>query len=472
MPAMRYSLAITAINQMDLEKIQSAATTAFLSATGYNRHMPRAIVFAPKIFQGLGMHHLYGIQGCNSTRLLIQELNMKDSATGNMLRAELETIQMESGIGLAVLEETRSIDYIEWGWIPQIREFLQHINGKITNATPTPKAYQIHDRYIMDSETLHTLSYKERMLIHRCRLYLQVEVLSDISDAAGEHILQPWFGPDEQKPSYSTKSWPQQKNPGKEAWRIWRRFIGRAFLNANGRLRQTLGNWTQQNDCRVHERYCSEDAKILYIHQQHNGGWRVHVRRCAGRRSLIFSTEYTVIDRVPEHLIAIDIKSQTTENITTGGWSPFQKATHKRVVCQCFTEHVNQHQKVLSEHISILVEESEIVATLKNPTRIEVASDGGFDPTSGISTFGWEVAMNRRLIAKGRGPVAAHPDLAESFRAEEYGLASVTGFIKLMINHFNITIEEHTWKFYIDNKAMIQRMESYHTNIRHSRRNL
>jgi hypothetical protein len=472
MPAMRYSLAITAINQMDFERIQSAATTAFLSATGYNRNMPRAIVFAPKIYQGLGRYHLYDIQGCDSTRLLIQELNMKDSATGRMLRAVLEIIQMESGIGLPILEDTRSLDYIEWGWIPQIREFLQHIDGKITNATPNPKTYRLYDRYIMDSEILSTLSYKERMLIHRCRLHLQVEVLSDISDATGERILKQWLGPEDQKPSYSTKSWPQQKNPGNEAWQIWRRFIGRAFLDANGRLQQALGAWTQQNESRVHNSYCSKDTKLLYIQQIQDGRWRVHSRRCAGRRCLIFNVEHIVIENPPAQLIPIDIKSQTTENIITGGWSVFQQTIHKQTVCRCLKDHIAQHQIALSEHISILVEESELVATLKNPTQIEVASDGGFDPNSGISTYGWAIAMNRRLIAKGRGPVAAHPDLAESFRAEGYGLASVTGFIKLMIQYFNITTVDHAWKFYIDNKAMIQRMESYNTNIRHSRWNL
>jgi hypothetical protein len=39
-PALRYSLNITAINQIDMETIQSKATLAFLTAQGYNRHMP------------------------------------------------------------------------------------------------------------------------------------------------------------------------------------------------------------------------------------------------------------------------------------------------------------------------------------------------------------------------------------------------------------------------------------------------
>jgi hypothetical protein len=70
-PAMRYSLQITSINQVNMESIQSKATTAFLSAQGFNRHMPREVVFAPTIYQGLGLCHLYDLQGSDGTRLLL-----------------------------------------------------------------------------------------------------------------------------------------------------------------------------------------------------------------------------------------------------------------------------------------------------------------------------------------------------------------------------------------------------------------
>jgi hypothetical protein len=78
-PAMRYSLAITAINQTDLELVQSKAITAILAQLGYNRHMPREVVFTPKLYQGMGLKHLYDLQGCDSTRLLLQEINMYGS---------------------------------------------------------------------------------------------------------------------------------------------------------------------------------------------------------------------------------------------------------------------------------------------------------------------------------------------------------------------------------------------------------
>jgi hypothetical protein len=88
------------------------------------------------------------------------------------------------------------------------------------------------------------MSYKESMLIHRCSIFLQVEVLSGISDAMEECILDSWRNPTDKKPSFSTKKWPKQSDPGREAWKIWNRFLARAFLTPAGRLHARLGKWT------------------------------------------------------------------------------------------------------------------------------------------------------------------------------------------------------------------------------------
>jgi hypothetical protein len=107
--------------------------------------MPREVVFAPSLYQGVGMRHLYDLQGSDSTRLLLQELNFENSMTQKMLMALLNVIQIEAGIGKPILEDCRPLEYIEWGWIPQIRDFLHHINGSILDATEKPKLYREKD---------------------------------------------------------------------------------------------------------------------------------------------------------------------------------------------------------------------------------------------------------------------------------------------------------------------------------------
>jgi hypothetical protein len=202
-PAVRYSLNITAINQMDMETIQSKAVMSFLSAQGHNRHMPREVVFAPTIYQGLGFRHMYDLQGTDSTRLLLQELNQEDSTTQKMLLATLDTIQLEAGIGTPILENCKALAYIEWGWIPQIRDFLWHINGQIIGATATPSKYRINDQYLMDSPRIEQMTRRDQHYVHRCRLHLQVETLSDIVTSDGLQINETWRNSNTTKPSKS-----------------------------------------------------------------------------------------------------------------------------------------------------------------------------------------------------------------------------------------------------------------------------
>jgi hypothetical protein len=373
-----------------------------------------------------------------------------------MIQALLETIQLESGIGSPILEDNRPLDYIEWGWIPQIRDFLQHIAGKIIGATKNPPRFRENNMYIMDSPCISTMSYKESMLIHRCRIFLQVEVLSDISDAMGECILDSWRNPTDTKPSFSTKKWPKQSDPGREAWKIWNRFLARAFLTPAGRLHVRLGKWTMKNPHRIHNNYYLEPNNTLYTYSK-DSGWEMHKCRHLGRRNIFFRVDFVTTKKLPKDAVPIDIINVTDQNIITSKASQSLIQNDRPLAPSTLNNKLKvQQEGPLLHLVQLLAEEYDIAQIFSEPTRIELASDGGHEPKSGISTYGWVLSLNRTLIAMGRGPAAAHPDLAESFRAEGYGLASVTRFIQILIQHFQINPSDHTWTAYIDNKAMIQ----------------
>jgi ribonuclease HI len=102
-----------------------------------------------------------------------------------------------------------------------------------------------------------------------------------------------------------------------------------------------------------------------------------------------------------------------------------------------------------------------IKQALQHHAIINTASDGSYDPGSGIMSYGWVVAINETIIAEGKGPAEGHQKFAQSFRAEAYGLASATGFIQTMSHHFQLKNDDHKWFFHIDNKSLVKRMESY-----------
>jgi hypothetical protein len=115
----------------------------------------------------------------------------------------------------------------------------------------------------------------------------------------------------------------------------------------------------------------------------------------------------------------------------------------------------------LTGNITLIMQEDDINALIHRQSIFEFASDGGHDPSSGILTFGWVASINRTIIAQARGPAQCHKLLAESFRAEGYGIASAGQFARNLINEFQVNVHEHEWIFYLDNKSMIQRIEGY-----------
>jgi hypothetical protein len=150
-------------------------------------------------------------------------------------------MQQEAGIQAPILEENRPLHYVEWGWIPSIRDFLLHINAKIMNATTGLETYRINDSMIMDAPELRQMSRKEQILINQCRIYLQVESISDIASSDGRVIHEAWLDGKSKKPSRSTKRWPNQGDTGKEAWSIWKRFLLGSFTKVDGSLHKKLG---------------------------------------------------------------------------------------------------------------------------------------------------------------------------------------------------------------------------------------
>lgn len=299
------------------------------------------------------------------------------------------------------------------------------------------------------------------MLIHRCRLHLQVELLSDIVNDKGDCILDEWKGYSKNKSSRSHKRWPRQTDPGKEAWRAWKRFLEKFYENGNGKLRQHLGSWIKRNEHRTHDFYYDSESAALFRHDDQL--WRKHKKTASTRRQMFFNKQdqSTLELILPEAATPINIVGQTNEHWITclSSTQKYSKA-HTRTPSSLI-EKMKQTQPNLLETAHLIIDEQDLALILSQATHIETASDGGFDPNTGISSFGWIVAMNKTLIAKGSSPVAAHPELAESFRAEGYGLAAASMFLSILSDHFHVDKSNHIWKFYIDNKAMIQRMHNY-----------
>ena len=123
-----------------------------------------------------------------------------------------------------------------------LAEFLQRCRGRIvTNTKRVVKPQRDSDVYLMSFTD--KMGKSERAAIQRCRLYLQVTTLADVSDITGTRIdKRVWVG----KQHRSSKLlWPRQGVLPQTVWNIWRKFLGRFTMDGTRVLKSEykLGKW-------------------------------------------------------------------------------------------------------------------------------------------------------------------------------------------------------------------------------------
>jgi hypothetical protein len=227
------SLGTTYIAKTQFATIQGKAVSAFLAASGYNRHFPRALIFSSRSHGGLEFVHLYLQQGKQSLKLLLRHL-LHNTELGKQIQIDIAWIQLEAGISHPILENTQlDLDYLQDGWVIGIRRFLKTVDAEVhLPQTPHPQLYRQNDRYIMEIFKNQSLSTPDLRRLNRCRLYFQVARLSDITNVRGTHLYEnvtnldrPQEDTHPNKYPTSKRKWPRQPRPGHMTCQLWSRSI-------------------------------------------------------------------------------------------------------------------------------------------------------------------------------------------------------------------------------------------------------
>jgi hypothetical protein len=189
LPTVLYGLSATTISEKNLNKSQQIITSILLSKLGFNRHTPRAIAFAPTHFGGIGLYNLHVEQGLAHMLFFIGHMRAKNDTT-KILSILLESYMIAAGTTVSPFLDTKARPYLHAPWIDILREFIYNIEMTIT--TPTilcPKLIRDHDFAIMDIDGNVFSNKKDLMVLNKCRTWLQVTTVAEISNIEGTAIL-------------------------------------------------------------------------------------------------------------------------------------------------------------------------------------------------------------------------------------------------------------------------------------------
>ena len=146
-----------------------------------------------------------------------------------------------------VQDTATSLPHMLDGWFHTLRQFLQESECSIHQPdAPEILPRRQGDRNIMD-DACSSLSATDVTHINWCRLYLQVEYLSDMTTIDGTSINPKVFiackNQNPEAPSKPIQLFPVQGIPGPAQWLTWHKFITTNYCCSPDNLKLRKKSW-------------------------------------------------------------------------------------------------------------------------------------------------------------------------------------------------------------------------------------
>ena len=227
-------------NRTKLEVLERKIIGPSLAVAGYSSKMPRAVVFGPATKGGLQWATPHSMLLSAQITMLIGSLRLND-VVGQMLRIQLEWLQLYAGVECPVLEVTSIIPYLPSGWLGNLHHLLVDAGLSVQIAdTWKIQCQRKHDRIIMDYVLQHFPDWMWHG-INSCRLFLQAVVFSDLATEDGCRIITSVYKVHAGDRS-SLLDFPLQPIPTTEAIEHWQYFL-RYITHDSIELLVPLGKW-------------------------------------------------------------------------------------------------------------------------------------------------------------------------------------------------------------------------------------
>ncbi len=475
LPSMTFCLPCTTLTKKQCHHIQKKMVSVSLSKRGFSSKTPRAVVFGPRRLLGIGDRHLYHEQGIGATLQFLKHVR-SSSQLGTFLQIGLDWTQLHAGVSFSILENTtQPLPHLEKGWFPAMRDFLGSVKASIhTPTTVLPTLLRAHDSVLINDLLANDFTPGACTKINICRLYLQVECLSEICNPTGDCLLdRVWRG--ERSLSKSNFLWPRQAKPHAASWKLWRRFLRLAYLDhskqtANSRstnllLAQPLGSWIGERHLAIRrwKTYMSVDGDNLY-HYQNQRLYCSPRTATRTRHAHHFQRQGQPVHSLPRGVIPTSIELLTTTAVVSPLPQPMTtldpKAPPAAIPATDFFDMLQAlpfWQSSLLAHLECINNANRLHQFLESGEQLQLylVSDGG--AKGDLGSFGWELSIGKTILWTCMGPTfGVEPG---SFRAESYGMLSAMLFLDHYLRFFHVDVSDNIEHlFFSDNKGLILRI--------------
>ena len=456
-----YSLPATYLSKKELNEAWAPAISQGIAASGVVRNLDRTIVFGDTMYQGLGLRHPYILQGIEHIKVLMTH-GVSQSLTGMLLRTNIEASKQELGLGGSFFTQNYKLykGLVTNSWVKSTWQFLWEHKLSLEETTPNLYLTTSQDSYLMeDFKTIGQVDSEKMKVVNRCRLYLEVTTLAEISNARGGKIRADIFKGIKNAHTMRKESFYYTGRPTEKEWNIWRWALYSTYgASPNSpSLAKVIGEWID-NGCRwkwyynpmtdrVYER--SQDSQCIKVFTRLLVG---RSRRSTRRARYKWNTTAT-ISTLPNDCVRTSIFLATNDtNIInvhmddlnsetlSGGKQGRQDEDHQRQSqdpLQWFNNLSNDRAWIAS---NLLLPEDKCVAMTKaiQDHSAVAMSDGSFKDSYG--TTGFILTGNDISSAVvGVAPCLGRNELHDAYRSELTGVLAILITLETLCKNNDIT---------------------------------
>ena len=439
--SLEYPLAATSLSKQQIKSIVYPALGAGLQASGICRNFPRAVLYGPLRYQGLNLQNLYHTQSIRHIKDIVDQ-TWRDTPSAKLLLANIEGIKLDAGIGGSIFKRGVPLTWLTSNnlWVTETLKFCQTYDITFAEPGASLKTKRENDSFLMEGFIAARASLTELKALNRCRIYMQVTTVSDISNGEGTKLHKNVFNR-KKLGRRDTHVWPIQGYPPAADWRIWEHYI-REELGKFNSYPTPLGPWTLENKEFMYgwDYFITPDNEII-LHS--NGQWNYFTRRTSDRGRAVTARRSdirrvsTTAPRRRIFRVTVDIRG---EIISTSGYSiqriPRNNMAHIDTHPESFNQHLKQHPDTQWIAAKLYgVENIEVIRQgLRNGT-VAGISDGSYHKKWHLGSAAWAIVDEPTGKALcGGGIVPGRDTDQNSYRSEAAGLLGLLLVVSTLLD--------------------------------------
>ena len=416
MKSLEYPLPACTLTETQCDAIMWKVRKVFLPKAGINRNLKKEVVYGPQAQQGLGLKNLYYTQGIKHLNDIIEH-KWRGTITGHMINSALEQLRLEIGCNINLLQEDMSLYkhlVLTESWIATTWGFLSEYNINIELDIEKIPLSRRGDKVIMEEMLNAKIDETTLKKANRCRIYLNVFTLSDITTGDGRRIKQSSWAATREKPRNiaNSASWTLWESISNEDRAAWKEALQRTFCPERERILQNpVQEWSTENTPKW-TWFISPETEKLYSRTK--GWWKEYSIKSRSRRNPTFFPNSKDIINKPKGNIFRTTVLVHQFSLEAEGWCGTEMTIENTTRNEGYKDWL-QATVQQSKEIDILVED------IKRK-KILAVSDGSYKEDIGKGTAAWRIESScGTQFIQGTSIVPGPPEIQNAYRSELVG---------------------------------------------------